>query len=366
MAYIYADMDFLSFFQQEIVNTLPELLTQIGCKDDLIENTRLELVSAVDRAEEALKVARLALEQAEKQLREAEQRTIEYNQHLAEGQDPISTSPYYYSTVEEREEEYSVAERVAINTKEIQSSFDVYARNYEVKQADGLNNIKRLMQKSGAFFEQYIALLVSAKKATAVNDSNYTSQKGVVGKSAESVNNPDSAESVIEYGQQWAQNLSSEQTAAIRDYTAAAYVNINSALRKMDLNSFDEGNKTKAQLMHQVLASSRIPVQCTVYRGASSEALGYLSNKSDDELLGAFFADRGFLSTSINKKDAFAGDIQLEIEVPAGAHGAYVGYISQYGHNESEVLFDIGQKFVISSVRRDSQGRRVISAKMLV
>lgn len=55
----------------------------------------------------------------------------------------------------------------------------------------------------------------------------------------------------------------------------------------------------------------------------------------------------------------------LEIDVPKGAHGAYVGDISAAGHYESEVLFDAEQPMRITGVRRDEHGRRIISVRIM-
>ena len=71
------------------------------------------------------------------------------------------------------------------------------------------------------------------------------------------------------------------------------------------------------------------------------------------------------MSTSLNSEDSFSGDIKLVISVPAGAKGAYVGYLSQLGHSESEVLFDMGSVMQITKVDRDKNGQRVIYAQMM-
>ena len=97
----------------------------------------------------------------------------------------------------------------------------------------------------------------------------------------------------------------------------------------------------------------------------NSTALGPLEKLSDQELIGAVFTDNGFMSTSLAQEDAFGGAVQLEIEVPKGAKGAYVGYISQQGHAESEVLFDMGQYIKILGVNRDQYGNRKIHARMM-
>ena len=70
------------------------------------------------------------------------------------------------------------------------------------------------------------------------------------------------------------------------------------------------------------------------------------------------------MSTSLDPRDAFQKEILLEIEVPKGAPGVYVGDISAAGHYESEVLFDKDLDMVIISVRRDENGRRIIRTRM--
>lgn len=65
----------------------------------------------------------------------------------------------------------------------------------------------------------------------------------------------------------------------------------------------------------------------------------------DNMLVGKVFTDYGFMSTSLDRNSVLGNkDMLLEIDVPKGAHGAYVGYISSAGHYESEVLFDAVQR----------------------
>lgn len=166
------------------------------------------------------------------------------------------------------------------------------------------------------------------------------------------------------FGKEWTDNLPRENRAAIRSYTGIAYANINATLRGLN-SQFHPGNYECAQKIHQALLGASIPCACTVYRGVSSKALGMLRMLPDTMLAGRIIRDRGFLSTSLDRNSAFGGDILLEIEVPKGAHGAYVGDISSVGHYESEVLFDAGQKMRIVKVRRDENGRRIISVRIM-
>lgn len=166
-------------------------------------------------------------------------------------------------------------------------------------------------------------------------------------------------------GKEWSDNLSLSECSAIRDYTGTSYVNINAVLRGLE-SDFDVGNHETASLIHSALSQSSIPQSCTVYRGASLSSLGNYANATDEELIGNIISDDGFMSTSLNREDAFGGEIRYEISVPEGANGAYVGYLSHAQHYESEVLFDCGQMLQITDVRRDMFGNRTIVARMLV
>lgn len=216
--------------------------------------------------------------------------------------------------------------------------------------------------------EKYIALLVkSLQEYEDVNLSDGTSQV-----SSNLATNTSSASAGIDTngtiklsGKEWSENLSPAEYSAVRDYTGTSYININSVLRGLE-SDFETGNHERASLIHIALSRSSIPQSCTVYRGASLSSLGEYANSTDAELIGNIISDDGFMSTSLNSGDAFGGEVRYEISVPEGANGAYVGYLSQAQHYESEVLFDYGQMLQITDVRRDMFGNRTIVARMLV
>lgn len=141
-------------------------------------------------------------------------------------------------------------------------------------------------------------------------------------------------------------------------------MNINATLRGVE-KQFDKGNYECAVALHDALGRASIPSDCKVYRGVSSKALGGLRLLPDSMLTGKTFRDKGFMSTSLEQGNAFGGDLLLEIDVPKGSHGAYVGHISSAGHYESEVLFDAGQVMQITGTRKDSNGRRIISVRIM-
>ena len=366
MAYVYADMDALAEYHQSILQTLPILEGQIGCKDELIENTIKDLRIAIERAEEREKEMYTALCNAQSELREAEQSTREYNANLAEDQDAMETPAFYYEEVERYDEYHTAAQKHTLLCENTLENFEAYVRSYRQQQAAAIEHFKKLVAMNGKFFESYVKKLIEVKQVTNISGSSFSGNKSAPNQEASgdfgAASN--SGDSIKAAGEQWSAALPKEQRIALSTYTGSAYHHINEVLRGIT-PSFQDGYKDMAIRIHQALAPCSIPCDCTVYRGASNAALGNLQNVPDNQLAGSFFSDNGFMSTSLNCEDALKGDINLVISVPAGAKGAYVGYLSQLGHSESEVLFDIGSVMQITKVERDERGKRVIYADMM-
>ena len=167
---------------------------------------------------------------------------------------------------------------------------------------------------------------------------------------------------------QWQKSLSQEEFSSLQDYTREVpnyYKNINSKLRGRSF-FWESGNRERVERMHDALQRSEVPCDCTVYRGASLDALGKFKNLSDEELIGKNLQDKGFMSTSTAKGAQFPGEIKLEIAVPKGAHGAYLGNgISVCGDSEKELLFDRGSRMKVTGVYYDEFGGRVVQVRML-
>ncbi|GKX29376.1 hypothetical protein SH1V18_18560 [Vallitalea longa] len=90
-----------------------------------------------------------------------------------------------------------------------------------------------------------------------------------------------------------------------------------------------------------------------VYRGTSTDALGILKGTSPEDLVGKTITEKAFMSTSTNSYVAngtFSGNMIMTIKAPKGSKGLAVSAISQYS-NESEVLFQCGQKMIISDAK---------------
>lgn len=174
---------------------------------------------------------------------------------------------------------------------------------------------------------------------------------------------PQSASSQLyEYSSQWESGLSNEQKQAINDYTKEGpqhYRNINAVLRGKE-SSFEPGNQERFEAIHSALSSASTPCDLTVYRGGGNAILGVLQNTKDEDLVGQFFSDKGFVSTSMERSSAFFNDVLLEIHLPAGSHAANIESLSAAGKYEHEVLMDCGQLFQVERVYREDSGRRVV------
>ena len=140
---------------------------------------------------------------------------------------------------------------------------------------------------------------------------------------------------------------------AIKKYSGSAYKNINNSLRQLD--TLDEANVTNVKYLHKGLQNQSLPEDMILYRGASTDALGSLKNISPDQLVGKEIIEKGFMSTSTLSSvanDTFSGNMQMIINAPKGAHGMDITGISIFGASESEVLFDYGQKMIITAAKQ--------------
>ena len=180
-----------------------------------------------------------------------------------------------------------------------------------------------------------------------------------------SATSSDPHSAVMNVGENWTNSLPKDEYYAVRDYTGPGYTAVNEMLRGIRPDN-DPNVRDKAVLIHQALSRSQIPCDCTVYRGCSAAFLGSYQNLPDDQLVGAILTDDAFMSTSLNRDDSFNGAVKLEISVPAGARGAYVGFLSFLGHQESEVLFDGGRRLCVTGITRNESGQRIIQARMLL
>lgn len=168
MAYVYADMDALLAYQQQIVRSFATLEEAAESKNDLIEETVAAIRAAIERAEAAEQAARAALRTAQDELLETEQRTRERNANLGEDEEPATTPSFYYEKVAEKSREHALAKADLTRAEKMLADFEAYVRKYRRQQLEGIRSAKKLVRSSAVFFDGYVRKLNEAKRCTVV------------------------------------------------------------------------------------------------------------------------------------------------------------------------------------------------------
>lgn len=153
--------------------------------------------------------------------------------------------------------------------------------------------------------------------------------------------------------------LSGKQINAIESYSGNDYININQSLRGVE--NVTPQNARTIETMRSTLSNASLPDDMTLYRGTTIDTLGDLKNLDPSELIGRTFPEKGFMSTSTDPAiaKAFTGDLHITINAPRGAHGLNITSISRHP-NETEILFNAGQKMSIISAEKINGILRII------
>ena len=178
---------------------------------------------------------------------------------------------------------------------------------------------------------------------------------------------------VDQFDEIWGQpELTAAQSAALRAYSRGSDKAINSQLRK--------GGKGGAKVDAIRAAMRPIPRSVTVRRGVDADAFGYkepvdefggIRPNSDhkteflNKLIGQNLEDPGFLSTSVNPRGAFAGEVEMVIDVPEGYRGAWVEPFSS-SPGEAELLLDRGTRLEVYEVVRSGENGRLVQLRARV
>lgn len=124
---------------------------------------------------------------------------------------------------------------------------------------------------------------------------------------------------------------------------------VNTVARTVDRKSWSAAQRADITAMDNLLAKSVLKADTTVYRGIDSSILGELKP-------GAFFEDRGFVSTTSDLKTAGTfGNTILEIRVPAGTRAINMQRAAGLSE-EAEILLE--RKLDFRVLR--TEGNRVI------
>lgn len=164
MSYVYADLDALIEFQQEIFQILP-IIGQIpySC-EDIVSDAKNVLEDEVMRTQEGERMANNLLRIAEHDLIDAE-RT--YSSIKDEDGNSMEVPEFYKDMVDERSEDLRFAEVLRQGAELRKEYFDGLVSSVEAAQQASLEHIHRLMEKSNQFLDEYIELLTKAKECIA-------------------------------------------------------------------------------------------------------------------------------------------------------------------------------------------------------
>ncbi|GAC43701.1 ADP-ribosyltransferase [Paenibacillus popilliae] len=151
----------------------------------------------------------------------------------------------------------------------------------------------------------------------------------------------------------WLNRLSEEEKDSIRDYTEDAEL-INGYLRNGV--SDDVGNGYTRQIIRDAESISKglqkfnLSEGVVVYRNIH---MPEWEEVEPSDLIGAVITDNAFVSTALYKTNLFKGNVDLELNVPAGYCAAPVMSLAKYPF-EYEFLLDKGTSYVIRDVRREN------------
>ena len=160
--------------------------------------------------------------------------------------------------------------------------------------------------------------------------------------------------------QLWDATLNDDEKDAIYKYKATG--SCRSMNRQLRYGGDDEEVSRDIDTLSSAINKSILPHDMVLHRGVSNKVLSHFLNMDPSQLTkenilksNSIVSDKGFMSTSIDKQKAhgFAemhSGHMLQINVPAGSHGAYIDPISNMFENEREVLLDKGQKFSIDKI----------------
>lgn len=139
-----------------------------------------------------------------------------------------------------------------------------------------------------------------------------------------------------------------DERNGLREYTGAAYRDMNTALRR----GVAKTNAYWREIQAAQKAMQAVPQQFLVTRGCDFAQFGLGSYEQALQLIGKTVQDKGFLSTSVGQYPAFSGSVRLQIEIPQGTHGSYVDDISMH-RGEEEFLVAAGTKYQVLRVTKN-------------
>lgn len=152
--------------------------------------------------------------------------------------------------------------------------------------------------------------------------------------------------------------LNAGQRKAVHDYTTSDYFAINEALRGNQPKTARERKAVTAATEAISSAMAPAPNDTLTYRGTHTSSLGLPKQPTVEQmraLVGKTLVNDAFTSTSVDKREIFAGNLEMEIEVPRGTPSLYLGDAARVP-TERELLLDKGARMRVDSVVESPKG----------
>lgn len=146
----------------------------------------------------------------------------------------------------------------------------------------------------------------------------------------------------------WANELTTDEVAALSDYSADGYLGINGLLRhqltKKMADRWDAFRNTSLDatidFIEKAIDKFELKAPLTVYRTCENDILDKLK-------AGSIFHDEGFGSTSVLSNKVASGNVVMKINVPKGkGHGAWISPLSG-SQEEYEFLLQRGSNYKV-------------------
>lgn len=159
-----------------------------------------------------------------------------------------------------------------------------------------------------------------------------------------------SSEQVTEWSDKvtpsWLISLTEDEKEGIRKYSGSSYSDINRCLRK---GITDPHWQKYIDSISNGLQKFELKEGIITYRGLQTNAFDGLEMS---DIIGTEITDAAYMSTSLLGSGAFSGNVQLELHVPPGKHGASIIPLSIFP-GEYEFLLDKGTKYVVRKADRE-------------
>lgn len=173
MAIVYANLDAIPKFQEELEIIYQQLCQQANCKEDLILRTNSVLEEKIYVANQVYQAAEEAHFQAARILSEQESLVAEMNRNRdpETNPDPYVVSSSLYDMVDYAAEQCSMAQASVNNAYDNMSSYADFCDYYRKRQQSLLDTVAHLLQKSDSFFEEYSQILKKSKSVITQGDT---------------------------------------------------------------------------------------------------------------------------------------------------------------------------------------------------